>query len=460
MKQFILSATLLLRISGQFQTDMAQFPWVGKYEDRNKEILLNLKRNMNLEVYKESIPKALLSSNIYMKDGDGRNISISLHGEDLTSNYKSFSTITDINDLNGRLNSSCSLHLGPYWSYEWCYGRSVQQFHLHQETVMEQMGQDGVRRRFVDNSQAGLRDPNWSLGIFYNQEFKRYGSNQDDTSAPIESVIQYFRDGQYCDETGMGRWTSVHLQCCNIPEAKTGPINPLALLLLNIEEVELCTYKMSACSPLLCQAEQVDQTLVDITTQLSRSPCLTRQEEWWTYEVCFNRSVIQFHAKLVPVVQDESKVNLQHVVESKFELGFPPHQLFENETALRERISRQDTWVDSFEQTNGDSEPLAMFFALARATGVASGTLPGRSLLLEYTGGSPCDLLPNKNRSSTVEVSCGVRDLIADITEDHTCHYYVKVTSRILCTSSLFAPKARQASRVQFTQVTKQTPLS
>lgn len=75
-------------------------------------------------------------------------------------------------------------------------------------------------------------------------------------------------------------------------------------------EPELCRYTLEICSPLLCPAVLVfvdpfhphlsqypmdpptttpSTSLVDFM-RIFQKPCLSRQESWWSYEVCFRPS--------------------------------------------------------------------------------------------------------------------------------------------------------------------------
>eukprot|EP01041_Mallomonas_annulata_P014644 gene14644-31154_t len=232
------------------------YPWQGSAAIRNKEIIESLKKKMFLDVYKETIPKALLTSEfIRLADSNGKNYSVYMKSND--NNLQDLSkAITSIRSLDKVLRNNCAIHLGPYWSYEWCYGKEVRQFHIHGEKIFEQLAEDGTRKRIVDDSNVGKRDPNWSLGKFDHQEFIRMGVNQTDDRAPIEFIVQYFNDGQLCDETGEGRTTA-----------------PPPMLLMDIVESPLCSYQINVCTPLLCQATSpVERSMVDIVTQLIAGP--------------------------------------------------------------------------------------------------------------------------------------------------------------------------------------------
>lgn len=170
------------------------------------------------------------------------------------------------------------------------------------------------------------------------------------------------------------------------------------------------------------------------------------------YELCFEKSIRQFHSRVVPVMQDNQQVNLQLVLESEFFLGYPPSpETFTNETALEAMVSgrRESTTIPGGAQAASSSP----FFGLVRGLGGA-GTLANfqPSLRIEFSGGSPCDLLANATRGTTVEVMCGLRDEITDVVEDRTCHYLLRVTSRHLCRSKIFAPLKREVVQLSISK--------
>ena len=75
------------------------------------------------------------------------------------------------------------------------------------------------------------------------------------------------------------------------------------------------------------------------------------------------------------------------------------------------------------------------------------------ALSLTFEGGTPCDILSNVTRSSTVEVSCGPRDELIDVLEDSTCHYLVRVNSAALCGHSTFVAAVETFTRVDLRPV-------
>jgi len=129
----------------------------------------------------------------------------------------------------------------------------------------------------------------------------------------------------------------LHLQCCDgIPEydeviskgvyatdTKGVPGSVLkdeempVAILMKVEEGMLCNYKATACSSLLCvrtksssttttigqdsSGSDVDKKNSVVRNQYSllsvmkaiNSTCLSKLEEWWTYELCFGSGIRQ-----------------------------------------------------------------------------------------------------------------------------------------------------------------------
>lgn len=82
-----------------------------------------------------------------------------------------------------------------------------------------------------------------------------------------------------------------------------------------ISEVS-CNYSMVLCYKPLCSIHSASSkaplTLRSLMQNLS-STCLYRQEEWWTYELCFNGSIHQFHIATQPITKDTGVVEMKKV---------------------------------------------------------------------------------------------------------------------------------------------------
>eukprot|EP00603_Paraphysomonas_imperforata_P003268 CAMPEP_0114421152 /NCGR_PEP_ID=MMETSP0103-20121206/4927_1 /TAXON_ID=37642 ORGANISM="Paraphysomonas imperforata, Strain PA2" /NCGR_SAMPLE_ID=MMETSP0103 /ASSEMBLY_ACC=CAM_ASM_000201 /LENGTH=455 /DNA_ID=CAMNT_0001589657 /DNA_START=250 /DNA_END=1617 /DNA_ORIENTATION=+ len=355
-----------------------------------------------------------------------------------------------------RLQNVCIIKAIDWWSYEWCHRKEVKQFHLD-----------------VDhNAKKHFRNPEWSLGTYV---YSDYYSNEFDEET-VEEVIDYYEDGQMCDETEKGRKTEVHLRCCSEDRAihtykgADGIPTDKILTFQQIRETQTCSYQIDLCTPLLCEeiqhADRPDKlkalTLTDFMEQF-RHTCMQRQENWWNYEACFGgleeasparkskakakasknhvvmekrnpdekfQGIRQFHVEVVLTKTEKSNEMLQQqVIQAEFVLGKPPLEVYKNATALAEAVHYPTKTSASLRDSHS-----------------AQPKLP--ALHLEFTDGSECDIIENVRRGSTVEVSCGDRDFIEDIIEDRTCHYVIKMTSKLLCRVEGFSPPKKEVSVV------------
>jgi len=181
-------------------------------------------------------------------------------------------------------------------------------------------------------------------------------------------IIEYFENGQRCDETGEGRSTEVHIICCEGSAVKnfisaaayyasmdgTAPHNLKlpAGTIASITEPDLCAYEVTVCSPLMCKrpsvvlstasASQVpfkDTPSAQLASVMKfiNSTCMSRQEDWWTYELCFHSGLRQVHYDIQQVVVDK-KVTQKQLLLSQFQLGLAPVELYWDEEALKKSV--------------------------------------------------------------------------------------------------------------------------
>jgi hypothetical protein len=167
--------------------------------------------NWNLRFTGFDIPKDR-DNNLYMKDHTGKLMEIgwktTKSNDDSSLNQlvgkrqrKEFQPeLYVLNDLVQRLSNACVTLTKDYWNYEWCFGKRVNQFHLEQK------------------NNVITKAPDWSLGQFVKRIPVYRALSEEERKqkkdARILELIEYFEDGQFCDETGKGRKTEVHIQCC------------------------------------------------------------------------------------------------------------------------------------------------------------------------------------------------------------------------------------------------------
>jgi len=188
------------------------------------------------------------------------------------------------------------LNLG-WWSYEWCHEKSVRQFHVDQ--------------------QAGIIDPQWSLGEFSHRDGAAAAAAEGDEA--VDPAVDVFTGGQHCDETGQGRATRVEFRCCakeEQPKKAGRKALPALAVLASIREPETCTYEATVCTPLLCAGWAAGAALPSSGSgsggvsgggggssggsalkalEPLKKLCLSRHDGWWSYELCYGRHVRQFH---------------------------------------------------------------------------------------------------------------------------------------------------------------------
>ncbi|CAN0281800.1 unnamed protein product, partial [Hapterophycus canaliculatus] len=126
-----------------------------------------------------------------------------------------------------------------------------------------------------------------------------------------------------------------------------------------------------------------------------------RKEPWWSYKLCFSKGISQYHEDLFW----KADGSLVSKVTDEFSLG---------------------KW-DKSSVTGGGEDLIRPPDKGAEAQG---GTI-----VLEFTGGTECDLT-GVLRSTTVHLKCGGVQEVRDVLEDRTCHYRVLALSPLLCSHS------------------------
>jgi hypothetical protein len=263
-------------------------------------------------------------------------------------------------------------------SPDWSLGR-----HTRMVTIREKHAEDNLaeaKERPVTKVQTGsmvLRSTD-ALCILHNRDniLESIGLlNGPITSVSCVQLIEYFEGGQRCDENRSKRSITVHTICCegtkhknfiaaemyfNVNEGVQGEGSPLkgvklpAATVATVEEPSTCKYEMTVCSPLMCPrpatiipaaSAQAIVSLKDSTIpQLApimkfvNHTCLNKQEDWWTYELCFNSGIRQVRYDLEQSITAEGKLVQKNTLVSQFQLGTAPLELYKNEAELKNRV--------------------------------------------------------------------------------------------------------------------------
>jgi len=470
-------------------SSLSVYPWDDSLQERSFEILSHLRDNLQLDIIGETIPKAfdnLPNNEIFIRNLEGVPFSAKMKSADSVDFKSQYSFLYDEEKLAARFEGICSVLPIEYWNYEWCHRREFSQFHLEQEgrriikapdwSLGKYVRTVVVRDRSAESSSSSSSSPAPSDGKELTMDDKNANN------APIIKIVDYFQGGQICHENNQLRSVEVHVQCCDgegIPNAipseaytsfdQTHSSFPLAVL-NRITEPELCAYQATVCSPLLCLKPKtsVNQDtksrhprFSDVMKQINTT-CLAKQEEWWTYELCFNKGVRQVRFNLEQAVTAEGNVVQKQVLANQYILGLPNFPIYQDEEALvamtQDKVFTTAPTSSSKEEGGAEEDLYSKEREMVRSFGLVSPLFRQSSnahhkpnhLALEFSDGTACDL-QQLNRSIVIEMYCGVNNVILQIREDSTCRYRMKVELTALCALPGFAPVKENITSIVLT---------
>lgn len=239
-----------------------------------------------------------LGSPVLMSDSEGVTLACSTTTEDVPPSSSSSSSTSSVSapaaaDGPGALRSilatelpdTCVEHTAGWWTYLYCHGKGLKQFHKGLNNEPEP---DTVQ----------------SLGS-YDADLSDAGTVEGDF------VSQTLVGGRRCDETGAARESQVRFYCCDPEQAD--PVSWRSL-----DEPETCRYVLSLCSPRLCR--HLPAKAVDVPTLLGplKGTCHVKNEGWWSYEFCYGQHVKQFH---VHSFKDAATGDVTSITQGEYLLG-------------------------------------------------------------------------------------------------------------------------------------------
>nr|ATU82886.1 secreted Glucosidase beta-subunit-like protein [Pristhesancus plagipennis] len=132
-------------------------------------------------------------------------------------------------EVSDFLQGKACLHGGQdWWKYKFCYGGSVEQYHIEK-------GRDGI-----------VKKTSILLGVFDKEAhiawIKKHPSKMPRPIGSRTFLFQYYNNGDICKETGKPRETQVKLKCIE----KKGTVSMYLL------EPQMCQYILGVDSPLVC----------------------------------------------------------------------------------------------------------------------------------------------------------------------------------------------------------------
>ncbi|KAL9377076.1 hypothetical protein Peur_031196 [Populus x canadensis] len=146
--------------------------------------------------------------------------------------------------------------------------------------------------------------------------------------------------------------------------------------------------------------ERVKLKTPDELLEVLKGSCFVRQEGWWSYELCYQNKIRQFH------VEDEKEKAVQEFILGVYE---------EATAAFNQNLSDISTLKDH-----------------------RSKDASQRYHAHQYTNGTICDLT-NEPRETEVRFVCSEpRAMISSVIELSTCKYALTVQSPMLCKHPLF----------------------
>jgi hypothetical protein len=192
-------------------SEQMYYPWAKThdrnfhFEERQNNILNSLRNELHLEVLSNKLPMGMdTDHSMYIRNSEGQQYTCGIKSETPEALTNSLTTTNDDTSMASfqkafgvidRLQKVCMINSVDWWSYEWCHRKEVKQFHMEID----------------QRTKKHFRNPEWSLGTYV---YSDYYSHEFDEET-VEEVIDYYEDGQVCDETGEGRKTEVHLRCCS-----------------------------------------------------------------------------------------------------------------------------------------------------------------------------------------------------------------------------------------------------
>ncbi|KAJ8977664.1 hypothetical protein NQ317_002467 [Molorchus minor] len=137
---------------------------------------------------------------------------------------------------------TCLIGGTGWWKYEFCYGRSVEQYHIDKNDKKESIN-------------LGYFDRDTHL-----KWIKEHPHKRPKPVSQRKQLSHFYSGGSTCDKTGKARQTEVKLKCLENPSSP----NAVSLYLL---EPRYCEYILGVESPLICKilSKADENGLVDVT---------------------------------------------------------------------------------------------------------------------------------------------------------------------------------------------------
>lgn len=356
------------------------------------------------------------------------------------------------------LEGACIQKQLQYWTYEWCWKKKVQKFHVH-------LLSNDPRQRRIQLEQVT------NLGYYSVRDIRvRLAREHVDE---IGQVTETYRHGEKCTEEGKPFKTDLRMRCCseNITEHQDHSTTllfgvPVDFTLASITSVwedpkESCKYHIDICTPVLCYSTDSDgidklfhgydryernkatsteshttnskygakQSIMEIIDETLVGDCLySKKDGWWLYEYCHKQHVRQFSGP-----EKFSGIDLED--DSQYLLGY-----FMNES---DTLAGRKDWERVVNVTDSANQ--------GTTQGAMNRGGNGAYYEIEFGAGESCVLEDardehfgeNIDRACTIRFSCG-EEFSVTVREDSTCHYIAEIAVPALCQHPLFKPLVKK----------------
>ena len=350
---------------------------------RQESLLNSLRDHMRLTVYEDTLPMEVLEpmlGEMRLRNTEGQLFAASLMQPKAKAVFvpRPQPELTDAKLLSKMLKGFCGVLPNEYWMIEWCHRVEVRQFHV--QIVEDQAMRSPDYSLGTYERSAIIRErgdlQNKSARIVKMVEYFSGGQYCDETQGYRSTEVHI----QCCEglninnvavppvtQVGMGlnmgspfppgHAADHHLNPMNgehddIPGQKEhmgSSAGPVAILKASAEP-RVCSYQLVVCSHLLCpdkpppdnddilggggeggdvhrtggRPPSGNMTLAQVMTTV-QSLCLFKAEEWWTYELCFNKGIRQFHVNVQMITDENGEVkSYEQTMETEYSLGKPP----------------------------------------------------------------------------------------------------------------------------------------
>jgi len=162
----------------------------------------------------------------------------------------------------------CLFYTKGWWSYEFCYGREVKQYHFENGAIQGETISLGKFESDYDWSKTEA----WEASAASAKEASAWEASTKAKAKKRKHHSQYYVDGSKCDLTGEPRKTEVRFKC---DESLKGSDTDV---ISEIEEPSSCTYLFTVSTIRICSHPRFREEKVKKAAAISCSPALSQPE--------------------------------------------------------------------------------------------------------------------------------------------------------------------------------------